>query len=287
MLNEIEEFRAYTGEVVYRAENKYDSGYLGRFTYGMLLKFEGLARVLTTVARGYMFRDGEQPDIDLARRVLCAWCSVPDNKKATPKEEWQYKTDFRELHGEFPELVSADGAGWLCAHVRGVIKFVRSNPNKTAKTAQDSCEKLKRGFDREWRKKVVQLQVPLFARGTKGAWVLRFDDILADALELGALRERQPMLTEEQTRQLADTTPKGVPEHVIPTLVEYCLANKPPDSEWVVLPVANLDAYFGTSSFSRKWLKLIPEDILLREWSCGVCRGMVAGVSHIHTNATL
>ena len=47
MLNEIEEFEAYIGTVKYCAENKYDSVYLGRFTYDMLLKFEGLSRVLT------------------------------------------------------------------------------------------------------------------------------------------------------------------------------------------------------------------------------------------------
>ena len=38
MLNEIEEFSAYIGTLDYRAAGKYDSTYLGRFTYDMLLK---------------------------------------------------------------------------------------------------------------------------------------------------------------------------------------------------------------------------------------------------------
>ena len=60
---------------------------------------------------------------------------------------------------------------------------------------------------------------------------------------------------------------------VVETLVAYYLANKPEDSDWVVLPVANFDAYFGTTSFGRKYLKQIPETILERsETSFGLCR---------------
>ena len=47
---------------------------------------------------------------------------------------------------------------------------------------------ISKGFKTEWKKKVRQLQVPIFALNTKAAWALRFDDILADALELSALR---------------------------------------------------------------------------------------------------
>jgi hypothetical protein len=131
MLNEIEEFNAYTNTVDYRAAGKYDSTYLGRFTYDMLLKFEGLARVLTIIARGYTFKNGTELQIEFARRALCAWCSVPDSKKfqqflrGDPKADWQYKTDFSEYHNEFPELVDVDGCGWFYRHVHHVNSFVR------------------------------------------------------------------------------------------------------------------------------------------------------------------
>ena len=60
---------------------------------------------------------------------------------------------------------------------------------------------------------------------------------------------------------------------MVETLVSYYLANKPEDSDWVVLPVANFDAYFGTTSFGRKYLKQIPETILERsETGFGLCR---------------
>lgn len=42
------------------------------------------------------------------RRFLCAWCNVPGKKNAALRVEWQFKTDSRELHGAFPELVDAD-----------------------------------------------------------------------------------------------------------------------------------------------------------------------------------
>ena len=75
MLNEIEEFRAYTVFPEYTAKNKYDSTYLGRFTFDTLVKCEGLNRVLTVLARGYLWRDGEA-NTDRAYDALRAWCWI-------------------------------------------------------------------------------------------------------------------------------------------------------------------------------------------------------------------
>ena len=271
MLNKLEEFRAYTEFPLYASAGKRDTSYLGRFTFDMLLGFEGLARVLTILARGYIWETGE-PDIDRARHALCAWCSVPDNKKAAPGEEWQYRTNRADLHGEFPELVDENGNGWLVRHVHNVREYVLTHSEVTSKTAQTSAEKLK-NFDRAWRDKVKQYLTPIFSPETRGAWVLRFDDVLADALELGNLKNNTVSLSEEQKETIAALTPKGVPQYVLETLAGYYLANKPDDSDWVVLPVTNFDAYFGNTSFSRKWLAMIPETFMLREkQNFGVCR---------------
>ena len=35
-------------------------------------------------------------------------------------------------------------------------------------------------------------------------------------------------------------------------------ANWPEDSDWVVLPVTNLDCYFGNTNFGRKYLNQLP-----------------------------
>lgn len=268
MLNELDEFRAYTEPPVYKADSKRDTTYMGRFTMDMILDFNGLARVLTILAREYLFADADgnpRDRIDYARRALCAWCSVPDTKKASPKEDWKFKSDFRELHGEFPELVDENGAGWFCRHVHGIAKFLKENPKLVNKTAYSKADVIEKAFDSEWRKKVVQFQVPIFSQGTNGAWVLRFDDVLADALELGPLRNNSIDLPNDILKRIEELRPERVSAEVIRTLVEYYIANKPEDSEWVMLPVTNFDAYFGSTMFSKKWLPAIPASIIVRE----------------------
>ena len=281
MLNEWTEFLQYISPVNYTATGKRDNSYLGRFTYTTLTNFEGMARILTIIARGYLFHDengnalegNPKARIEFARRALLAWCSIPDSKKAIPKEEWQYRTDFREYNGEFPMLIDENGGGWFYRHVHGIIDFVSDNPTLVSKTAQSNCEALANGFDNEWRNKVKQFQTPIFSRSTKGAWVLRFDDILADALELGTLRKDEISLSPKDIQAVATLTPKDIPNEVIQTLIAYYRANKPEDSDWVVLPVASFDAFFGSTNFSHKWLVKIPDAIMTREkQSFGVCR---------------
>ena len=103
--------------------------------------------------------------------------------------------------------------------------------------------------------------------------MLRFDDILADALELGALRKYEISLSPENMQTVDLLTPKYIPTEVIHTLITYYRANKPEDSDWVVMPVASFDAYFGSTNFSHKWLVKITDAIMIREkQSFGVCK---------------
>ncbi len=271
MINEIAEFNSYIGKVQYSATSKRDNSYLGRFTYGMLLDFEGLSRVLTIVARGYMWEDESNPDIEKAKNALLAWCSIPE-MKSTGKEDWQFRTNFSHLNSEFPEFVDKKGNGWFCRHVHNIISFVLSNPDKVMKQSVTACEKLKSGFDREWRKKVLQLQIPLFDENTKGAWILRFEDILAEALSLGPLKNKEVHLPRIITEEALKLSHNEIPQEVILTLLEYYYANKGDDSEWVALPVTNFDAYFGSMSFSKKWLGKLPEQIFQKQSRYGVCK---------------
>lgn len=118
MINEWNEFLQYIGPMTYTAFRKQDTHFLGRFTWDTLLDFEGMARILTVLARGYLFHhpDGSLADdprsrIRYAHRALCAWCSVPDALGSAPKEGWELQTDFRSLHDEFPDLVDDHGGG--------------------------------------------------------------------------------------------------------------------------------------------------------------------------------
>lgn len=202
MLNEIQEFEAYTAPIKYYVNCKGDTSFLGRFTFESLLSFEGLGRILTILARGFMFQTNE-PDIDRAKEALLAWCSIPDSKNATPRQEWQNKADFRELHEQFPELVEENGAGWFYNHVHHVARHVLENPEKVRKDYAKYAEAVQSKFDKAWRDKVLQFQTPIFSLNTKGAWALRFDDILADALEQGPLMYYEVYIPEE-TRQAVE-----------------------------------------------------------------------------------
>lgn len=279
MVNEWSEFLQYTGPVTYAAIGKRDTSFLGRFTWDTLLDFEGLARVLTVLARGFLFHhpDGSlaydpRSRIEYARRALCAWCSVPDIPGTVPKKDWQFQTDFNDLHDKFPELVDENG-GWFWRHVHRVADFVKDNPELVSSAALDKARKIKQGFDGAWRNKVRQFQVSLYSPSTKGQWIIRFDTALADGLELGPLRMTGVTVPEELEKRIKAVLPKGLPPEMVCELIAYYAASKPEDSDWVVLPVASFDAYFGTTSFGRKYLRLIPGEIVERPDSgFGVCR---------------
>ena len=272
MIDEVAEFQAYIGTIAYKAKAKRDSAYLCRFTYDMLLEQKGFTRVLTVLARGYMWEDHAKPDIDRAKQALLAWCSLPIRKKAETKEEWQYKTCFAELHSEFPELVDENGQGWLYRHVHHIIDYVTANPGDVMKQSVEKCEKLKERFDERWAKKVIQFQTPLYSANTFNAWVLRFDDILADALEAGPLKDKASAVPEEVLQKALTAKPDDLPEEVILFLLRFYYQNKQNDSDWVVLPEVNADACFGNANFSKKWAAKLPKNVFERQAKYGVCR---------------
>ena len=278
MLNECQEFLDYTGPVTYKADGKKDTTWLGRFTFEALREFGGLSRILTVLARGFLFHgpDGRKLDgrprerTGYAHRGLCAWCSVPE--RASAKPEWQYRTDFGLLHEEFPALVAEDGRGWFCRHFHAAMAFAQNNPKVVRKAYSEAAGELDKKFDAEWRKKVRQFQMPLFSSNADAAWIIRFDDVIADGLELGPLQQGTVDLPNDLLAKVEAVRPAKLPTEVIQTLIAYYATNKPEDSDWVVLPVANFDCWFGNTNFGRKYLSQIPEEIIQRSSSFGVSR---------------
>lgn len=157
-----------------------------------------------------------------------------------------------------------NGCGWYIRHLRGIADFINANRDKVGKTTHKLADNIERLED-AWRKKVIQFQIPIFSEGTKGDLILRFDDVIADALELGALRTESIRLTDEQEQWLTEVTPSKVPLHVTRTIFEYYLANKPSDSNWCVLPVTNVEAYLGSSALSRMYLKKLNGALIERK----------------------
>ena len=282
MLNEWQEFLDYTEPVEYQVSGKKDTTWLGRFTFEALRDFSGMNRILTILARGFLFHDSggvllpgdPRERIDYAHDGLCAWCSIPEQDN-TPKEEWQHRTDFAPLHDQFPKLVDEAGWGWFSRHFHRAMRFAVSHPESVHKNYADSAERLDKLFDQEWHSKVLQYQTKSLSTLTEGAWTIRFDDMIADALELGPLRRMEPELPAELVERLEQVRPEKMPPNVLPTLVAYYLANRPGDSDWVVLPVTNFDCYFGNTNFGRKYLNLLPREVIERNNSFGVSRYQV------------
>lgn len=275
MTDEWQEFQAYTHFPRYAAAHKRDTSFFGRFTLEMLLDMnKGFAQVFTILARGYLFheKDGTlvhdpYDRIGYARMALCAWCSVPKNAEGTAQ------VDFRELHGLFPELVTADGRGWFYRHVKNVISFVKAHPNDVKKQTLERCYGMSNGFTKEWKKHVKKFQVPLYAPNTKGAWVIRFDDMIAEALAAGPLRMEEYPLPQPVRDKIAQAAPKSVPNYMIEELVRFILANQRDHTEWVNIPMANFNAFFGDTSFSKKHKPHIPDALVVFEpQKLGICR---------------
>ena len=273
MTNEWAEFKAYTGKPIYTSTGKRDFSYLGRFSFKTLTEFEGLGRILTVLARGYLFHnaDGSLKDgdlytrIDYAKNAICAWCSVPEKSENST-------VNFGNLSSAFPDLVNKKGEGWLYTHIKNIVKFAKANPDLLSEKSKETVSAILKGFTKEWKKKVKQMQIPPFSLNTKGAWVLKFDDFIADALEQGALLTEEYTLPTQTEESLKNIALNSVPFNVISDVVRFYLANRREDTEWVQLPVANFDCYYGNTNFSKKHLSKIPKTILERETVLGVCR---------------
>lgn len=263
MLNELKDFEVYTQPVNYEKTVKNNMSFLNGFTFDTILEFEGLVRVLTIIARGYMYQSGG-PDLVRARQALCAWCSIPDSKKATSKEAWQDKTDYRELHEVFPDLVDENGAGWFYRHVHSVARIILDNPKVVRKQYAEHAQTIEMKFDAEWRKKVSQFQTGIFSLTTKGAWVLRLDDVLADALERGPLQDHTAPISEDLRKKVVALSDEKLTPYIC-DLILYYRAHRQEDTPWVVLPGTNFDMYYGSSYFSKKVLSQISTEILERQ----------------------
>ena len=272
MTNEWLEFKAYIDKPTYFSTGKRDYSYFGRFSINTFKTLEGLGRILTVIARGYLFHDKSgtvltsdaYSRIEYTQNALLAWCSLPDENDTA--------VNFKYLADTFPELVTDTGEGWFYMHIKGIAEFIKKNPKLVTKTTADTMSAISKNFQKMWKNKVKQMQVPPLALNTKGAWVLRFDDIIADALELGALRTEEYPLPKCFAEKLLNTDLNGVPFDVLSDVICYYLANKSDNTDWVRLPVASFDCYYQNTSFSKKMLSAIPETILQKENSLGVCR---------------
>lgn len=271
MIDERTEFQCYTVFPDYRTANVKDTAFLSRISFPLLLTGKGFSRVLTIIARGYIYK-GETLDVERARRALCAWCSIPFKKEAA----WQFDTCFPELHDEFPELVDEAGNGWLVRHVRYIVEFVSACPTKVSASVRKNAAKAAQTFEPMWRKKVIRFQIPLFSESTRSEWLLLFDDVLASALEAGPLRSYRAEVSVEDAAFLQNHLPGKMPLSEAIELIAYYKINKLEGIDWTLFPSTSFEAFFGNTNFTHKWQKVFFDFFGKKTQECyGVARYMI------------
>lgn len=122
---------------------------------------------------------------------------------------------------------------------------------------------------------MLQFQTSIFSLNTKGSWTLRFDDILADAVELGLLQNYEVAIPNTLRQNVEKMAGKKAAPYIC-DLIAFYHAHKEEICEWVVLPITSFDMYYGSSYFGKRILPAIPKAILERQTYAGTCRYRIA-----------
>ena len=104
-----------------------------------------------------------------------------------------------------------------------------------------------------------------------------FDTAIADALILGPLRTEAVVLPDEALQKIKAYGVNAKTERLMITLAEYYIANKEPDSYWVIIPRTNISAYLGSATYMESYEGKIPEGFMEKKPEMG-------GVSAVRIN---
>ena len=284
MTNEWLEYKAYTDAPVFSAENKQSTAFIGRFTVRMIKQNKGFNRIFTILARGYLFHnadgtlrtDDPYERTEEARRFLCAWCSLP--YEAVSNKALAFHTSFPELHSEFPNIVDEDGAGWYYRYLHSLSTCIKKNKEDVTKKLHCFAEKKTlKAIEDTWSRKVIQFQYSIYNDRSSADFPLLFDTAIADALVIGPLRTEAVVLPNKTLQKIKSYGVNAKTERLMITLAEYYIANKEPDSDWVIIPRTNISAYLGSATYMEAYESRIPEGFIEKKPEMG-------GVSAVKVN---
>ena len=284
MTNEWLEFKAYTDDPVFSAENKQSTAFIGRFTVRMIKQNKGFSRIFTILARGYLFHNADgtictydpYERTEEARRFLCAWCSLP--YETVTNKVLAFHTSFPELHSEFPNIVDEQGAGWYYRYLHSLSAYIRKNKENVTKKLHCFAEKKTlKAIESTWSNKLIQYQYSIYNNRSSADFPLLFDTAIADALVLGPLRTEAVVLPDETLQKIKAYGVNGKTERLMITLAEYYIANKEPDSDWVIIPRTNISAYLGSATYMESYEGKIPDGFMEKKPELG-------GVSAVRIN---
>lgn len=276
MTNEWLEFKAYTHTPGFNADSKQSTAFIGRFTVRMIKHNKGFNRIFTVLARGYLFHnadgtlctDDPYARTEEARCFLCAWCSLP--YETVSNKALAFHTSFPELHNEFSEIVDENGAGWYYRYLHSLSDYIKKNKDNVTKKLHCFAEKKTlKAIEGTWANKLIQYQYSLYNDRSSADFPLLFDTAIADALVLGPLRTEAAVLPNKTLQRIKAYGVNAKTERLMITLAEYYIANKEPDSDWVIIPRTNISAYLGSASFMEMYESRIPEGFMEKKPEMG------------------
>ena len=284
MTNEWLEFKAYIDTPIFNAENKQSTAFMGRFTVRMIKQNKGFNRIFTILARGYLFHnadgtlstDDPYARTEEVRRFLCAWCSLP--YETVSNKALKFHTSFPELHSEFPDIVDENGAGWYYRYLHSLSGYIKKNKENVTKKLHCFVEnKTLKAIEDKWSRKLIQFQYSVYNDRSSADFPLLFDTAIADALVLGPLRTEAFVLPDEALQKIKAYGVNAKTERLMITLAEYYIANKEPDSDWVIIPRTNISAYLGSATYMESYENKIPNGFMEKKPEMG-------GVSAVRIN---
>ena len=98
-----------------------------------------------------------------------------------------------------------------------------------------------------------------------------FDTAIADALVIGPLRTDAVVLPDETLQKIKSCGVNAKTERLMITLAEYYIANKEPDSDWVIIPRTNISAYLGSATYMENYEGRIPDEFMEKKPEVAVC----------------
>ena len=100
-----------------------------------------------------------------------------------------------------------------------------------------------KAIENTWANKLIQFQYSIYNDRSSADFPLLFDTAIADALVLGPLRTEAVVLSDKELQKIKAYGVNAKTERLMITLAEYYIANKEPDSDWVIIPRTNISAY--------------------------------------------
>ena len=77
-----------------------------------------------------------------------------------------------------------------------------------------------------------------------------------------ALRTEAVVLSDKELQKIKAYGVNAKTERLMITLAKYYIANKEPDSDWVIMPRTNISAYLGSATYMESYEGKIPDGFI-------------------------